>query len=186
MPGYKKLNGVGFATDVRIVGDNGKCVSLGQPASAGLASMIAICRNIIMPGSVNDIENSTGIMINSFPMNNGMCYNVMRVDESICIGHSSIEGLVEMEHFLKSYINNIKIKDTEDAFLDFLKHKDVEKMLENPTLDDIDLHINFADFVQVCMELKGEEEESNDVCGNEDQQPQTKKIRKSANQSKTQ
>lgn len=176
LPGHMDLNGRGFAVDIRISGDNGKFLSLGQPAAAGLESMISICQNIIMPGNTSEMENSTGLMVNAFPLNNGMCYNIMRNDEAICIGHSSIEGLVQMHEFLKSYVAKTKVEEVEEAFLEFLKHKDVDKMLENATQADIDLHINFADFVQVCMELNSDS--SAECAADDDGQPPEKKMKK--------
>lgn len=156
-PGHLDLNGCGFAVDIRIAGDNGKFISLGNPAVAGLENLISICRNIINPGSGGEIENSMGLLVNAFPMNNAMCYNFSRNDESICVGHSSIEGLIEMHHFLMAYLKKINVDAVEKAFLDYLSTKDVEQMLEKATEADIELHINFADFVMVCSELKNVE-----------------------------
>lgn len=150
------MNGTGFTTEIRIAGDNGKYVSLGQPAKDGLENLFAICRNIILPGSAGAVVNSTGIVVNCFPNNNTMCYNIMRNNECICLGHASIEGLVQMSHFLTAYLEKLNVAEIEASFLKFMKDKDIEKMLEKASTTDIDLQVNFADFVHVCMELDPE------------------------------
>lgn len=80
----------------------------------------------------------------------------MRCNDTVCVGHSSIEGLVQMSPFLTSYLKELNVDEVEASFLAYLKHKDPQKLLENATAADIDLHINFADFVHVCSELNPE------------------------------
>lgn len=148
LPGYEKLNGTGFVPEVRIGGDGGKMLSLGQPALVGLNSLISILRS-------SSNEQSTGIVINQFVMGNSICYKLMRNDQSVCIGYQSIEGLLEMEEFLKAYLNNLKVKEIEEYFLSFLEDEgDKTGEIVQSGENGIDLHTNFADFVQLCLEIK--------------------------------
>ena len=156
VPGFEALNGSGFVAEARIVADNGKFVSLGVPAKAGLESLMAIFKNILTPNSKPLLKNSTGIIVKKFAMNNGMAYNVFRGDQTICIGHASIEGLVENESFISAYLKNMKIKTIENSFQAFLIDQDIDKVIETGNDLEIDLHTNFSEFVQLCIELKND------------------------------
>lgn len=185
LPGYEPLIGTGFQLEIRIAGE-GKHVSLGQPACDGLDSLLGIFR-AITAGMPSPINQSTGITVNQFMMGNNICFNICRGVNTVCIGEQSIYGLLEMECFIKPYIKALPVKQVEDSFKLFLDGKEeINKIMERGTPGDIDVHVNFADFVQVCLEMKkpSSNEENSADSPDEELSPPPPKIKKTDNKKK--
>lgn len=160
-PGYRDLNNTEFRTEITIAGESGG-VSL---TVNGLKSVINLFKGITYFsrfGPPNNIELERGVLMSEFQMGGTPCYKILNqaTNTSVCIGLTSVEELLEMEQLLFSIINEIDTKALETEFLMILDRMSknwndfYKKSLKKTSKLAGQLLLNFYDFVMVCVELK--------------------------------